>query len=81
MITTITCHHVFQSVWALIRAHFTTKVCFFSDVAKAGYLAFLTEMIFFTSSIVSYHIKVLIVKCYSELARATQRDGIDLCIL
>ena len=55
---------MFQSVWALTNAHFTSEI-FFSGVNVlwvASYLAFLTAMIFFfISSIVSYHIKILIV--------------------
>ena len=43
VIIAITGHHVFQSVWALTNAHFTSKVCLFSNVKVlwvASYLAF-----------------------------------------
>ena len=49
MIIAITGHHVFQSIWALTNAHFTSKVCFFSNVTvKVLWVPpFLTAMIFF----------------------------------
>ena len=59
VITAITGHHVFQSVWALTNAHFTSKICVFSDVKILWVPCILDcDDFFFTSSIVSYHIKI-----------------------